>query len=170
MKRNQPKVLYVLSLLAQRAADTKLERSLLERAVDKANPEPLVVKALGKLLYDANEFERAAEMFELGRKADPSDREWLEQLARVYAQTKETKKQISVLRDLIPQDADDLDRRIRLARLLGEQKDYAGSEKAAREALEVDITSKDARKLLFAALAEQKKDAEAKRMRGLLGE
>ena len=170
VKRNQPKALYVLSLLAQRAADTKLERSLLERAIDKANPEPLVCKALGKLLYDANEFDRAAEMFELGRKADPSDLEWLEQLARVYAQTKETKKQISVLRDLIPQDADDLDRRVRLARLLGEQKEYAGSEKAAREALEVDITSKDARRLLFDALAGQKKDAEAKRMRGLLGE
>ena len=65
-------------------------------------------------------------MFELGRKADPADREWLEELARVYAQTKETKKQISVLRDLIPQDADDLDRRIRLARLLGGQKDERG--------------------------------------------
>ena len=34
----------------------------------------------------------------------------------------------------------------------------------------LDITNKDARKLLFDALAEQKKDAEAKRMRGLLGE
>jgi cellulose synthase operon protein C len=170
LKKNQPKALYVLSLLAQRAADTKLEKSLLEKALDKENPEPLVIKALGKLYYDASDFKTAAEMFELGRKADPADREWLEELARVYAQTNETKKQISGLRDLIPQDADDLDRRIRLSRLLGEQGQNAESEKYARQALEVDITSKEARKLLFDALAAQKKDAEAKRMKGLLGE
>ena len=109
-------------------------------------------------------------MFELGRKTDPADREWLDELARVYAQTNETKKQISVLRDLLPQDADDLDRRIRLSRLLGEQGANADSEKYARQALEVDITSKEARKLLFDALKEQKKDAETKRMKGLLGE
>ena len=46
----------------------------------------------------------------------------------------------------------------------------AESEKYARQALEVDITSKEARKLLFESLKEQKKDAEAKRMKGLLGE
>ncbi len=169
-KKNQPKALYVLSLLAQRAADTKLEKSLLEKAVDKENPEPLVLKALGKLYYDANDFKEAAETFELGRKADPADKEWLEELARVYAQTNETKKQISVLRDLLPQDADDLDRRVRLSRLLGEQGANAESEKYARQALEVDIMSKEARKLLFEALKEQKKEAEAKRMKGLLGE
>jgi cellulose synthase operon protein C len=170
IKKNHPKALYVLSLLAQRAADAKLERSLLEKALEKENPEPLVLKALGKLYYDASDFKEAAEMFELGRKADPSDREWLEELARVYAQTNDTKKQISVLRDLIPQDADDLDRRIRLSRLLSEQGLNAESEKYARQALEVDITSKEARKLLFESLKDQKKDAEAKRMKGLLGE
>jgi tetratricopeptide (TPR) repeat protein len=167
-QKNHPKALYVLALLARRAADSKQERAYLEKALDRANPDPLVVKALGKLYYDARDFSQAAELFELGRKSDPYDRDFLLELARVYAQMDEPKKQISVLEDLVPTDADDFDRRTRLAKLLLEQGKYAGAEKYAREALEIDVTSKEARKLLFQALDKQEKGAERKRLQGLL--
>jgi tetratricopeptide (TPR) repeat protein len=170
IKKNHPRANYVLALLARRAADTKQEKLYLERALDKDAPDPLVVKALGKLYYDAEDFARAAELFEMGRKQDRYDRDFLLELARVYAQTNQPKKQISVLKDLVPTDADDFDRRNRLARLLLEQGDHAEAEKYARQALEIDVTSKEARQTLYKALRNQKKDDELKRIQGLLGE
>lgn len=169
-KKTHPKALYVLALLARRAADTKQERAYLEKGLDKENPEPLVLKALGKLYYDANDFDRAADVLELWRKQDPQDREVLAELARVYAQTKEPKKQISVLKDLVPLDADDFDRRLRLARLLAEQGDFEEAEKYARQALEIDVTSKEARQVLMKALERQKKDKERMRLQKLFEE
>lgn len=165
-----PKALYVLAALARRAADSKQEKSLLEKALDRDNPEPLVLKALGKIYYDAGELSKAADLFELGRKQDRFDREWLVELARTYAQLDSKAKLISVLKDLVPTDADDFDRRLRLARLLLESKDAPGAEKYAREALEINVTSKDAQAVLFQALEAQgdARKAELKRLRGLL--
>ena len=167
-QRNHPKALYVLALLARRAADSKMERTYLERALDRDAPEPLVLEALGKMYYDASEYSRAAELFELGRKLQPQERSWLVELARVYAQLEQPAKQISVLRDLVPLDADDLDRRVRLARLLLEQGSHAEAEKVARQALEIDVTGKEAIDTLFKALKGQKKTDELRRMEGLL--
>jgi tetratricopeptide (TPR) repeat protein len=167
-KQDHPKALYVLAMLARRAADTEQEKKYLEKALNRKGPEPLVLKALGKLYYDAGDFTNAAEMFELGRKADPFDRDWLLELARVYAQVKERDKQISVLEDLVPTDADDLDRRVRLARLLNEAGKYRSAEKYARQALEIDVTSKEARQALFESLKAQKKADELESVRKLL--
>lgn len=167
-QRNHPKALYVLALLARRAADSKMERTYLERALDRDAPEPLVLEALGKMYYDASEHSRAAELFELGRKLQPQERSWLVELARVYARLEQPAKQIGVLRDLVPLDADDLDRRVRLARLLLEQGSHAEAEQAARQALEIDVTSKEAIDTLFKALKGQKKADELRRMEGLL--
>jgi tetratricopeptide (TPR) repeat protein len=167
-KKDQPRANYVLAMLARRAEDVKQEKRLLERALDRKNPDTLVLKALGKLYYDASTFDSAAEMFELGRKAEPFERDWLQELARVYAQTNDKAKQIAVLKDLVPTDADDFDRRARLARLLLESGKNADAEKYAREALEIDVTSKQARETLYKALQAQDKAAELKRMRGLL--
>jgi tetratricopeptide (TPR) repeat protein len=167
-KSNHPLALYVLAMLARRAADTKQEKSLLEKAHDPKNPDPLVLKALGKIYYDAGDFARAADLFEIGRKLDPNDRDWLQELARVYAQTKERDRQISVLIDRVPTDADDLDRRVRLARLLVEAGKHKEAEKYARQALEIDVTSKEARELLFQSLRVLKKTDELERVRKLL--
>jgi tetratricopeptide (TPR) repeat protein len=167
-KKDHAKANYVLAMLAKRAADTKQEKTLLERALDRANPDSLVLKALGKIYYDTGDFAKAADFYELGRKFDPYDSHWLQELARVYAQTNEAKKQISVLRDLVPLEADDLDRRVRLARLLAEQKDHAQTEKYARQALEIDVTHKQARELLYKALEAQNKGDELKRVSALL--
>jgi tetratricopeptide (TPR) repeat protein len=167
-KKDHAKANYVLARLARRAADTKQERMYLERGLNEEDPEPLVLKALGKLYYDAGDLSRAARMFELGRKHDPYDRDWLADLARVYARLNEPKKQAGVLRDLVPLDADDFDRRLRLTKLLLEQGDLKGAEKYAKEALEIDVTSKEAREALYKALEGQKNDAELKRVKGLL--
>jgi predicted Zn-dependent protease len=115
------------------------------------------------------EFARAAELFELGRKLEPYDNAWLQQLVRVYAQTNDTKRLIEALRALVPTDADDFLSRKRLARLLLDANRNAEAEKMAREALEIDLRDGEVREILLKALAAQKKDAEADKLRELFG-
>jgi tetratricopeptide (TPR) repeat protein len=167
-KSNHPKASLVLARLEHLAGNVEEERKLLEAALDKNDPDPHVLQALGKIYYDANEFSKAAEVFELGRKAEPLETEWLKQLARVYAQTGDKDKQIAVLKDLVPTDADDFEHRARLARMLLEADQPAEAEKYARQALEIDVRNKEARELLYKALEAQKKDKEAERLKKLL--
>ncbi len=167
-KAKHPKASLVLARLEHLAGNADKERSLLEEALDKDKPDPLILQALGKLYYDAEEFAKAAEVFELGRKTEPLEAGWLQQLVRVYSQTGDKDKQIGVLVDLVPTDADDFEHRARLAKLLLEADKPAEAEKYARQALEIDVRSKEAREVLYKALTAQKKDAEAERIKKLL--
>jgi tetratricopeptide (TPR) repeat protein len=163
-QKNHPRASYVLARLERLAGNVKEERRLLESALNRNDPDTLVLKALGKLYYDGSDFKKAAEVFELGRKVEPYQREWLLQLARTYAQLADNAKQVGVLKDLVPTDADDFDRRERLARLLLDAGQHAEAEKYARQALEIDVRSPEARKTLLAALRGQGKNAEAARL------
>ena len=160
----------VLARLEKAAGNVEEERRLLEVARDKNkdSPEPWVLQALGKIYYDAMEFPKAAEVYEAGHKADPTDPDWLQLLVRVYSQTGDKAKQVAVLKELVPTDADDFDRRARLAKLLLEAKEYADAEKYARQALEIDIRNEEVRDVLLKALREQNKADEAEKMRKLL--
>ncbi len=164
-KARHPRASFVLARLAVLGGDTDKARSLLEGALDRAGPDPKVVAALGKMHYDAGDFKKAAELFELGRKAEPHDSEWLTLLARAYARGEERDKLIAVLKELVRGEADDLDARKRLARLLASAGKPAEAERYARAALEIDVVDKEARELLYKALEEQKKDAERARLR-----
>jgi tetratricopeptide (TPR) repeat protein len=167
-KKAHPLASYVKARLLMTAGDEEEAIKLLKAAVDPAAPEPKVLLALGRLYYEAKAFDRAAEMFELGRKAEPLDSRWLTELLRVYTQANDRDKQIRVLKELVPTDADDLEMRKRLARLLVDAGRAAEAERYARQALEIDIQDKEARGVLFRALADQKKDAEAEQLRELL--
>jgi tetratricopeptide (TPR) repeat protein len=158
--KRQPKALYVLSQLALRAADEKTAKKHLETALDRDDPEPLVVKALGKMLYDGGDVAGAISLFELGRKVDPYDPEYLTDLMRAYAQQGSKTKLIAILEELVPLNADDFDKRLRLARLCSEAGQWDKAERHARGALEIDITSAEAVKIFLTALEKQKKDAE----------
>jgi tetratricopeptide (TPR) repeat protein len=168
-KKHHPLASVVMGRLAHQAGDDKQELELLESALDKKDPDPVVLVVLAKLYYEGMQFDKAAEVCELGRKAQPYESGWLEQLARVYAQTGDKGKQILVLKDLIPTDADDIDHRKRLSRLLLEKEQYAEAEKYARQAIEIDIRDAEARDDLMKALREQKKDEEAERLGKILG-
>ncbi len=168
-KKNHPRACMVLARLSHLAGDTKQEQEYLERALDRDEPDPRILLALGKMCYEAMDFRKAADLFELGRKAEPLENEWLQQLARVYAQTNDRDKHISVLKDLVPTDADQLDWRKRLTRLLLEKGDYAEAEKYARQGMEIDITDKDVQEALIKALEGQKKKDEVERVQKLLG-
>jgi tetratricopeptide (TPR) repeat protein len=169
-KRNQPKAMYVLARLERLAGNVKRERNLLEEALNKDDPDPLILLALGKIYYDANEFDKAAQMFELGRKVEPFEPNWLKELARVHTQKEDKTKLIGVLKELVPTEPDELEQRMRLARLLLESGDAAEAEKYARQVMEIDVRGKEGQKLLLKTLEAQKKDEEAEKMRRLFGE
>jgi tetratricopeptide (TPR) repeat protein len=167
-KPNHPLAGWVKAKLLAMAGDTDEARKLLEAALDPNAPEPNVVLELGKLYYEGGDAEKAAKTFELGHKLEPYDSKWLVELAKAWALAGKKDQQIEALKKLVPTDADELETRERLARLLLEAGRAAEAEKYARECLEIDIRSDDGREVLFKALAEQKKDAEAARLRKLL--
>jgi tetratricopeptide (TPR) repeat protein len=155
--KSHPLATYVKARLLMASGDEDQARMLLESVVDSKLPETKVLQALGKLYYEAKDFPKAARMFELARKAEPLDRKWLVELARVYNQSGDRDNQINVLRQLVPTDADDLDDRRRLAQLLVEAEHYPEAERYAREALEIDVLDMAAQQALGDALLGQGK-------------
>jgi len=169
-KKDHPLANYVKARLVEQSGDAQQAVTLLEAGLDRNNPEPKLLRELGKLYYEGGEFGKAGELFELGHKTAPLDNQWLLELARVYAQTGAKEKQIAVLKELVPTDADDLEHRKRLARLLLEAGQPAEAERYGRECLEIDVRDGEVRGLVLRALDAQKKDAEAERLRKMFGE
>ena len=169
-KKDHPLASVVLARLERVAGNVKKERELLESAynANKDTTDARLLQALGKIYYDAEEFARAAELFEAGRKVEQLDSEWAQQLTRVYARSGDKDKLIAVLKELVPTDADQLDWRKRLARLLLDKDDFVEAEKYARQGMEIDVADAEVQETLQKALKGQKKDAEAERLAKLL--
>src|SRR5262249_12240491 len=143
-------------------------RKLLETALDRLDPEPKVLQALGKLYYELRDFGKAAEIYELAHRVEPYESKWLADLFRVYSQAGNQAKRIDALLQLVPTDPDDLDQRKRLAQFLLEAGRNAEAERIAREALEIDVRDAEAQEALLKALDAQNKRPEAEKLRKLL--
>jgi tetratricopeptide (TPR) repeat protein len=167
-KKEHPLANYVKARLLLLAGEDEEARKLLEAALDPKDPEPKIIQLLGKQYFEARQLDKAAETFELGRKTQPFESKWLVELARVYVQQGNKDKQIDLLKELVMTDADDLDQRKRLARMLLDAGRHAEAEKFARQALEINILDADVQDLLFKALEGQKKNAEVARLRKVL--
>jgi cellulose synthase operon protein C len=139
-------------------------RKLIEEAVAINGNDVRLLSYLGKLCLDSKEFTAAAKLFEKCRKLDPLDDEWLRRLRDIYTKLDEPAKLIDVLNEIASRDADDLQTRKELAKLLLEAKEYAQAEEVAREAIYIDILDAAARKMLLEALRKQKKDDEAEKI------
>jgi uncharacterized protein HemY len=142
----------------------------LEEASDVQPRDPRVLKLLGRLQFEAKKFSEAGRTYELGRKAEPYESTWLVELAKVYRQTNEDEKLTSVLKDLAPTNADDLEVRRKLAELLAKAGQHAEAERYARQALEIDVLDREAQGILRAALKAQNKEQELRELQRLLGE
>lgn len=125
---------------------------------------------LGRLYLELGDDAKAAETLESGRKAFPHQTVWLIELAKLYKRGNDRSKRISVLRDLVATDADELDLRKLLAGLLLDEGDFAAAEQVAREALEINVLDEEVHDVLFRSLKAQKKDAELARLKKLLQE
>jgi tetratricopeptide (TPR) repeat protein len=167
-RKYQPVASFVKARLLLAGKQLAGAKKLLQEALDTKAPEPRVARLLGTLQFEAKNFAEAAEVFELGRKAEPYDNYWLIQLARCYQQNGNRDKLIEVLKQLAPLDADDLEARRKLAQLLTKAKRHAEAEVYARQALEIDVNDPDAQQLLQEALQAQGKEKELKELRKLL--
>jgi cellulose synthase operon protein C len=163
-KGNQPLATYVRAQMVDRDMAVRM----LDAAVDRTAPNLKVLRLLGKLRLDAKEYDAAASIFELGRKAEPYESVWLIELAKIYKASQNTDKLIGVLIDLVPTNADDLEARKLLAQLLLKAGRNGEAERYAREALEIDVLDATAQQTLDAALRAQNKIAEADELRKLL--
>ncbi len=160
---------YVKARLLMNAGEDEPAKALLVAAFDPSAPDAKVGQALGKIYYEARDFPKAAELYERLRRADPYETRWLVELVKIYTQLGDKAKQIDVLKDLVPTDADELEQRKKLAQLLLDAKRYPEAERFAREALEIDVRDAEAREVLLQALTAQNKNDEAQRLKTLLG-
>ncbi|HEV3117746.1 MAG TPA: tetratricopeptide repeat protein [Gemmataceae bacterium] len=161
---------YVKARLLIAAGDEEEARKLLETALDRLDPDPKVLQALGKLYYELRDYGKAADIYELAHRVEPYESKWLVDLARVYTLSGNQAKRIDALLKLAPTDADDLAGRKQLAQLLLDAGRHVEAEQMARQALEIDVRDAEAQDALFKALEAQKKTAELEKMRKLLGE
>ncbi|MFO0809526.1 MAG: tetratricopeptide repeat protein [Gemmataceae bacterium] len=161
--------LFVKSKLLLAAGENEQAQALLETAADQPAPEPKALKALGKLYYDAANYPKAIEVYTKGRKTEPTEVSWLEDLAKVHVQTGDKSARAAVLAEIAPTDADDFHTRRELAETLAGLGRWEESERWAREAVEIDITDAKARNLLLRALREQKKDADYEKLAKVFG-
>src|SRR5262249_3665034 len=144
--------------LLRGAGEDDAALKLLEEALkDPKTFEPKAAELLGKIYFDAAKFDKAAEVYERARAAEPLESKWIAELGRVYAQNAHKEKHVKLLIELAPTDADDLDVRKDLAKMLLEVGNAVEAEKYAREALEIDCLDADAETYMGDALAKQKK-------------
>ena len=129
-----------------------------------------MILLIADLLFENKKFTEAAQVCELGRKAEPYENTWLIELAKAYTQGKNDAKLIDVLKDLAPTNADDLSVRRKLAELLVKSGKHAEAERYARQALEIEVTDREAQRLLRESLQAQGKEEELRQLKKLLGE
>lgn len=167
-KAKHPLASVVLARLDAKAGRLEDAIKSLELVLDRANPDPDILIGLGRLYQENGDNDKAAELFEIGRKVDPNNTEWLIELAKIYKKGDNRAKRISVLQDLLAGDPDEFEMRKLLAQLLLEEGQAEQAEKVARDAIEIDLLDEEAQELYLKALKAQKKDKEAARFKKLL--
>ena len=95
----------------------------------------------------------------------PPDGDGLQLLIEIYTAVENAEKLTDVLKEQVGNDPDDLQSRVKLAKLLSGSKKFAEAEVVARDATRIDVTDGDAQKALLEALDGQKKTEEADRLR-----
>ncbi len=162
-KPGHPRAAVVKARLLMEAGDATSARSTLTAAL-KINPDdPRMLLSAARLANEEKDYEAAAKYLEHGRKVAAYDGEWLQPLAKLYKTTDDKEKLIGVLKELVANDGDELDGRVRLARAYLDADKPEDAEKLARDALMIDVKSADARKAFLDALNAQGKTADAER-------
>jgi len=94
---------------------------------------------LAGLKLRAEDFNAAAELYELGAKNDPQNAKWLKSLAAVYLKAGDDEKLGSVLTKLAEADPDDLPVRKKLAQLAVAAGDWPDAARWTLEGLHIQV-------------------------------
>ncbi len=144
--------------LLVRAGDDEGAREVLESALKQSPDDHRLLGLVGRFYLDSEQYQKAAELFEKGKRLAPLDGDWNEQLVQLYTATKNDEKLLDVLKEIVSRDPDELPGRVKLARIALQAKKYADAELYAQDALMIDVHNEDARAILIDALTAQGKD------------
>lgn len=160
-EKGHPAASLVMARLLMREKDPAGAVAILETAAKENPEENRVLMTLGRLYLELNEAEKAITKFETLRKLGTADSEVLEMLAQLYSVGNKTEPLIGVLTELASRLPDDLELRLKLAKLHQASGHLKEAEAFAREALFIDVLNEEAKTILLAALKAQKKEKEA---------
>jgi predicted Zn-dependent protease len=152
---------YVRARLHLLVGENQQALNTLERALDRANPQPNVLALLAGLKLKAQDYAAAAELYELGARHDPAGDKWLKSLAAVYLKSGEQAKLVPVLEQLVAQDPDDLPMRKKLAQLALARGDWAAADRWALEGIRIYVLDPQLHRLRAQALAALARPVEA---------
>ncbi|GIW83011.1 MAG: hypothetical protein KatS3mg105_4818 [Gemmatales bacterium] len=136
---NHPRACYVKAVLLRAGGEDQEALKMLQAGFRSEKFDAKLYRLLGQIYYDSRRFAEAADIFEKARQHQPHQSYWLNQLVKVYAQTNRKEKLIEVYEAIVPMDADDLDSRKELARLLLETGQPQKAVRYAWQALEIDV-------------------------------
>lgn len=129
----------------------------LEAALDREQPQTDLLKLLAGMKYKAGALDEAAKLYELGRRREPFDPDWVKSLAVVRLKTGDKVKLQPLLEELAERDRANLAIRKKLAQMALLEKDYPAAAKWANQCLNIDVLDNIAHRVLAQALAYQKK-------------
>ncbi|HEY5314460.1 MAG TPA: tetratricopeptide repeat protein [Pirellulales bacterium] len=144
---------YVMARLRMLIGEDAEAEQLLQRVLDRKAPNTRVLQLLASLRINAEQYEQAAELYTLGTRLYPDDRQWTKGLARVYLKSGDTRRLAKPLAAIAQADGDDLVIRKKLAQLSADARDYPAARRWAIEALHVDVMDVEVHRLLAQAEA-----------------
>ncbi len=136
-------------------------KKMIDEVWEKKPGHPIAALLRSRFLTDDGDTEAAIAALELGLKDSPGDERLKAAAIRLYQKTNDNAKLAPYLEEIVGYDPDDLDSRLRLAKIRTEAGKHAEAEWFARDALFIDVLNEEARKLLLDALRAQGKEAEA---------
>jgi tetratricopeptide (TPR) repeat protein len=154
---------YVRAQLLLDAGDVERAAEILESACAGDRPYARSLRALGVLHLDAGRLEEALAAFERGRKLEPGDPAWSDDIAKAARAAGEPERAARAQATALHFAPDDIDGRRELARAWVELEKFSEAESTAREAIDIDPSDRDVQDLLLAALRRQGKSGEADR-------
>jgi tetratricopeptide (TPR) repeat protein len=156
VNKTEPLAIIVMAYLELRAEDVPAAIGWLEPALDRDAPHPRVLDLLAELRFKQDEFDQAAELYELGLKHVPDHVPWMRGLAATYAKQKDIERLKPVLERLMAADGDNASVRKSLARFALEDEQFAEAIRYGRQALYIDVLDVETHRILARAYAGQK--------------
>lgn len=130
---------YVRARLHLLVGENKEALARLQESLDREHPQNNLLALLAGLKLRAEDFDAAAELYELGAKNDPQNVKWLKSLAAVYLKSADDEKLVSVLTKLAETDPDDLPVRKKLAQLAVAAGDWPDAARWTLEGLHIQV-------------------------------
>jgi tetratricopeptide (TPR) repeat protein len=159
LRPRQPLATYVTArlLIADKKVDESAAISMLEAALDRKSPEPLLLDLLAELKLKAKKYAEATELYLLGERLEPTNTTWTRALAKVYLAAEQKTLLAATLTRLVKADSDDQTARTMLAELALAGQDYEATIRWANQGLEIDVNDGELHRLLAEGLAGRQK-------------